>query len=302
MAAPAIRNALTVDVEDYFHVSAFENSIPPASWDERETRVEANTRRILELFAAYGLKGTFFVLGWVARRHPSLVREIYAAGHEVACHGMGHRRIHTQTPEQFRQDVTEAKALLEDIAGVPVTGYRAPSYSITRRTVWALDILIESGFTYDSSLFPIVHDLYGFPGACPHPHRIARGSGNILEFPLSTLRFCLFGRTLAVPVAGGGYLRLFPGRFIAFALSRINTREKQPGVLYFHPWELDPEQPRIRSGLKSRFRHYLNLDKTEGRLRVLFETLQFSPMKTVLEDCTHLPLVCMDDKQDATLY
>lgn len=287
----ACRNALTVDVEDYFHVSAFEGIIKPDAWDSLESRVEANTRRVLELFETHGLHATFFVLGWVAQRQPGLVKAIRNAGHEIACHGMNHRRIHTQTPGQFRQDVAEAKAMLEDLTGACVTGYRAPSYSITRRNLWALDILIEEGFTYDSSLFPIVHDLYGIPGAYPHPHRIVRPVGEIREFPLSTLRLTLGGRSLAWPVAGGGYLRLFPGWFISWALSRINTREGQPGVLYFHPWEIDPGQPRVRAGWKSRFRHYLNLDKTECRLRGLFASLSFAPMGTVLENLHELPVV-----------
>lgn len=292
-----IRNALTVDVEDFFHVSAFENIIHPASWDSLESRVAANTRRVLDLFAAHDLKGTFFILGWVARRHPDLIRDICGAGHEIACHGMGHQRIHTLTPGQFRQDVAEAKALLEDITGTVVMGYRAPSYSITRRTLWALDILIEEGFSYDSSLFPIIHDLYGIPGACPHPHRIVLPVGEILEFPLSTLRLDFGAQTLAIPVAGGGYLRLFPGWFISWALSRINAREGKPGVLYFHPWELDPAQPRVQAGFKSRFRHYLNLDKTEGRLHRLFATLDFAPMGMVLGACDALPLVLLDTQQ-----
>lgn len=299
MKSNTIYNALTVDVEDYFHVSAFDNYISPLVWDTMESRVAANTRHVLELFSAYDLKATFFILGWVAQRHPTLVREIADRGHEVACHGMGHQRIHTQTPEQFRKDVSESKALLEDLAGTSVAGYRAPSYSITNRSLWALDILIELGFAYDSSIFPIIHDLYGIPEAYPHPHRIVRTQGSILEFPLSTFRIDLGNRTLALPASGGGYLRLFPSRFFTFALSRINIKEKQPGVLYFHPWELDPAQPRIKTGLKSRFRHYLNLDKTESRLRLLFEELPFAPMQTALEACLSLPLIHLKNEHTA---
>lgn len=297
--APAC-NALTVDVEDYFHVSAFESVIAPQSWDDMPSRVAANTRRILRLFEAHGLRATFFFLGWVARRHPELVRETLRAGHEIACHGFGHQRICNQTPEAFRRDVTEAKALLEDLSGQPVRGYRAPSYSITRSTLWALDILIETGFAYDSSLFPIVHDLYGIPGACPHPHRLLRPSGAILEFPLSTLRLRACGKTLAIPVAGGGYLRLFPGWLLRWALGRINEREGFPAVLYFHPWEIDPRQPRIRAPWKSRFRHYLNLEKTEKRLVGLFTSLSFAPMGEVLDDLATLPAVCLDDPPQTT--
>ena len=291
MRIPVCRNALTVDVEDYFHVSAFEQTIHPDSWDSLESRVEANTRRVLDLFDANGLSATFFILGWVATRYPNLVRDIQTAGHEVACHGYGHRRILHQTPDTFRRDVARAKALLEDITGQPVTGYRAPSYSITPATLWALDILIEEGFSYDSSIFPVVHDLYGMPGANPHPHRIQRPAGEIREFPLTTLRLPGLTGTLAVPIAGGGYLRLFPGWFVRWALARVNTCEGQPAVLYFHPWEIDPGQPRVKAGWKSRFRHYHNLDKTQDRLQGLFSCMRFAPMRTVLDDMEPLPVV-----------
>lgn len=288
------RNALTVDVEDYFHVSAFEGVVRPGQWSGFECRVEANTRKVLGLFKEYGLTATFFVLGWVARRHPGLVRDIAAAGHEVACHGFGHKRIRFQTPRSFRRDVAASKALLEDLTGRPVLGYRAPSYSITPETAWALDALIEEGFAYDSSIFPIVHDLYGFPGASPHPHRIRRASGEILEFPPTTLRLRFFGRSLALPIAGGGYLRLFPAWFLRWGLGRVNRREGQPGVLYFHPWEIDPDQPRIPARLKSRVRHYLNLRKTEARLRALLPDLRFGPMGRLLADLGPLPVVSLD--------
>ena len=294
------RNALTVDVEDYFHVSAFEGLIRPDQWDGFEQRVEANTRRILDLFEEFQLAATFFVLGWVAKRHPDLVRAIQAAGHEIACHGYGHQRIVHQSPDAFRKDVASAKALLEDLAGQPVLGYRAPSYSITPQTVWALDVLIEEGFAYDSSIFPIIHDLYGFPGASPHPHRIQRPAGEILEFPPTTLRFSLAGRRLAVPIAGGGYLRLFPGWFVRWGLRRVNRREGQPGVLYFHPWEIDPGQPRIAAGWKSRFRHYNNLDKTEQRLRALFRRFDFAPMGSVLSGLPAVPAIRLASPTTAT--
>jgi len=287
-------NALTVDVEDYFHVSAFEKSISPGSWDSFDSRVEANTGRVLELFGAHGLTGTFFILGWVAERHPGLVRAIQAEGHEVACHGYAHQRILFQTPQAFRQDVARAKALLEDITGAAVTGYRAPSYSITRDTQWALDILIEEGFLYDSSIFPIVHDLYGIPGSRPHPHRILRRGGEIMEFPPTTLRLSFLGRTLAVPISGGGYLRLFPGWFMRWGFGRVNSVEGQPAVLYFHPWEIDPGQPRIPAGWKSCFRHYHNLEKTEARLRRLFDGRNFAPMRTVLDAMGALPATSLD--------
>jgi polysaccharide deacetylase family protein (PEP-CTERM system associated) len=294
------RNALTVDVEDYFHVSAFEGIIHPDEWDGFDSRVETNTRNVLDLLADFELTGTFFVLGWVAARHPDLVRAIQAAGHEIACHGFGHERILFQTPETFRQDVATAKALLEDITGQPVLGYRAPSYSITPETAWALDVLIEENFAYDSSIFPIIHDLYGFPGASPHPHRILRPSGEILEFPPTTLRLSLLGRSLALPIAGGGYLRLFPEWFVRWGLNRVNCGEGQPCVVYFHPWEIDPGQPRVEAGWKSRFRHYHNLDKTEHRLRHLFHNLAFAPMGSVLAELGPLPEVRLDQPATAT--
>jgi len=289
-----IRNALTVDVEDYFHVSAFEGIIDPCSWDDFDSRVEANTRRVLDLLASHDLSGTFFVLGWVAERHPELVRRIQANGHEVACHGYGHKRIRFQTPDVFRQDVRRAKNLLEDLTGQPVLGYRAPSYSITRQTQWALDILIEEGFRYDSSIFPIVHDLYGMPGSSRHPYRILRRSGEIQEFPLTTLRLSFMGRTLAVPIAGGGYLRLFPSWFMNWGLNHVNRNEGQPATLYFHPWEIDPGQPRVHASWKSRFRHYHNLDKTEDRLGRLFRHLNFAPMGAVLNELEPLPAIALD--------
>lgn len=287
-------NALTIDVEDYFHVSAFERVIAPGDWDSFDSRVVANTTRVLELLGSHGLSGTFFVLGWVAKRHPGLVRAIQAHGHEIACHGYGHERILFQTPRAFRQDVSRAKAILEDITGQPVLGYRAPSYSVTRRTLWALDILIEEGFAYDSSIFPVMHDLYGIPGAPPHPHRIQRSAGEIVEFPLTTLRLSVLGRTLALPISGGGYLRFFPGWFMRWGMERINRNEGQPVALYFHPWEMDPGQPRIKAGFKSRFRHYLNLSKTENRLRRLFGRMRFAPMGSVLGGLPHLPAVSLD--------
>jgi len=292
MTADPIQNALTVDVEEHFQVSAFEKVIDPDGWDGFDSRVAANTRRTLQLIGSHGLTATFFVLGWVAKRHPDLVRRIAADGHEIACHGYGHQRISRQTPEAFRDDIRRAKALIEDLTGRAVKGYRAPSYSITRQTLWALDILIEEGFQYDSSIFPIVHDLYGIPGASPHPHRITRAGGTIIEFPPTTLRVSFLGKTAAVPIAGGGYLRLFPGWFLDWGLRRVNRLEKQPVALYFHPWEIDPAQPRIaKAPLKSRLRHYLNLDKTETRLGRLFKRLSFAPMGAVLAGLPELPVV-----------
>jgi len=284
MKAPdVILNALTVDVEDYFQVQAFADVVSPHQWESFESRVEDNTYRVLDLFAEHGLKATFFVLGWEAKRRPAMVRRIIGEGHELACHGYGHQLIYRIGPDAFRADVRRAKDLLEDISGQPVHGYRAPSYSITAQSLWALDILIEEGFHYDSSIFPIHHDTYGIPDAPSFPHMIRRDSGCIMEFPPSTLEMSAMGFKYKLPVSGGGYLRLFPVELVRRALSRIGRRERQPVVLYFHPWELDPGQPRIRAKLKSRLRHYVNLHKTEGKLRHLFASLPFAPMGTVLE-------------------
>ncbi len=275
-------NALTVDVEDYFHVSAFAGCIDRSSWDGYPSRVGKNTAAVLDLLDEHGAKGTFFVLGWVAERFPSLVREIKGRGHEVACHGYGHELIYRLGPEGFRGDIRRAKRLLEDISGARIDGYRAPSFSITRESAWAIDIIIEEGFRYDSSLFPVMHDIYGFRGISPFPHEIIRPSGTLKEFPPTTVAIGGLGRSLRLPVAGGGYLRFWPFWFVNRSLRRINTVAGQPAVLYFHPWELDPGQPRIKAGLKSRLRHYHNLRLTEGRVRRLLKEFRFAPMAGVL--------------------
>ena len=278
-----LKNALTIDVEDYFQVTAFEGVVDRDDWSVYPSRVENNTRRVMDLLEEHNLKGTFFVLGWVAERFPMLIREISDAGHEVACHGYGHELVYNLGPDDFRKDLRLAKTTIEDITGQAVLGYRAPSYSITEKSLWALDILIEEGFTYDSSIFPIHHDNYGIPGAERYPHDIKRENGTIREFPLTTLNMPLPGKASAFPIAGGGYLRLLPANIIHWGMRRINQVEKQPAVLFFRPWEIDPEQPRIKARLQSRFRHYVNLDLTEDKLRVLFKGLEFGTMKEVLE-------------------
>jgi polysaccharide deacetylase family protein (PEP-CTERM system associated) len=274
-------NALTIDVEDYYHVSGFESLIRFEHWDRYESRVEQNTHGLLDLLDAYGTKATFFVLGWVAERHPPLVRTIQARGHEVASHGYAHRRIYTQTPEEFRQETRRAIRLLEDATGQRVFGYRAASYSITKASLWALEILQEEGFTYDSSIFPIHHDRYGIPGYQRFCHVLdGRGGHRLLEFPISTLR--LAGSN--IPIAGGGYFRLFPYAFIHWAIRRINAKEHQPALVYLHPWEIDPGQPRIQANALARFRHYVNLEKTEQRLVRLLQDFTFGTVLAVLKE------------------
>jgi polysaccharide deacetylase family protein (PEP-CTERM system associated) len=275
------RNAMTVDVEDYFHVQALSGAIRRDQWDEMPYRADQSTRRLLQLFADRGVKATFFVLGWVAHKDPGLVREIAAAGHEIACHGWSHRLVYDQTVDDFRSETIASKALLEDLIGHEVSGYRAASYSITGRSLWALDVLIEAGFQYDSSIFPVRHDTYGIPGSSPHPGPVSAPSGKqILEFPLSTVD--LLGTRL--PIAGGGYFRLLPYMFTEAGLRSVNVRQRQPFVFYLHPWEIDPGQPRINCGWLSRFRHYTNLDVCETRLARLLDKFHFTTMREVLGD------------------
>lgn len=277
---------MTVDVEDYFHVAALARSIDRADWDSMEYRVEANTRRLLELFAGAGITATFFVLGWVARRSPALVREIQSAGHEIASHGMSHQLVYNQTPAEFASETRDAKALLEDICGQPVLGYRASTYSITAKSLWALDTLCELGFLYDSSIFPISHDLYGIPDAPQAPGVMrAPGGGTIVEFPMSTALFA----GVRVPVSGGGYFRLLPYWLTRMGLLQVNQVRARPFVFYLHPWEIDPEQPRVRTSVLSTFRHYNNLDRCESRLRRLVSDFRFSSMRNVLADLSLLP-------------
>ena len=273
-------NALTIDVEDYYHVSAFEAVVPFADWERYESRVEKNTHRILDLLDAHTTKATFFVLGWVVERHPELIRTLVARGHEVASHGYAHRRVYTQTPEQFRTETQRSKRLLEDTLGQPIRGYRAASYSITVQSLWALDALREEGFMYDSSIFPIRHDLYGIPSHPRFCYVIPAPSGApLVEFPLSTLR--LGGTNF--PIAGGGYLRLFPYAYTRWGIRYLNRREGQPAVVYLHPWELDPEQPRLPAGKLSRFRHYTNLHRMEERFVRLLQDFSFGTMSEVLQ-------------------
>ncbi len=274
-----LNNALTVDVEDYFQVAALAEAVKPEDWGQHELRVERNTHRLLDLFDSRGVKATFFVLGWVAERCPGLVREIVARGHELASHGYSHQLVYQQRPAVFRDETRRSKQILEDQVQQPVLGYRAASYSVTGDSLWALDIIAEEGFVWDSSIFPVHHDRYGIPGAERWPHQLQTPAGHsLVEFPLTTLR--LSG--LTVPIAGGGYFRLYPYVFSRFGLRRINRRDRRPFIFYLHPWEVDPDQPRVSVGWKSRFRHYNNLHKCENRLRRLLDDFAFDTVGNVL--------------------
>lgn len=269
-------NALTVDVEEYFHVAALAPNIPRESWDSRKSSVVDNTKRLLALFAQFDVRGTFFVLGWVAERHPQLVKEIAAGGHEIACHGFSHKLVYEQSQDEFRSETLRSKNLLEDITGSAILGYRAASYSIVRDSLWALDILVELGFAYDSSIFPVHHDRYGIPDAERKPHRMTTPKGkSIVEWPLATASIGGF----RLPVAGGGYFRLLPYWISHWGLASINRREKRPFIFYLHPWEIDTTQPRIATSRLSQFRHYTNIDKCEARLRRLLGTFSFGTAK-----------------------
>jgi len=272
-------NAFTVDVEDYFHVSAFEKDIPRHQWSRFLPRIEQNTHRILELLDRHDVRATFFVLGWVADRHPQLVREIHDAGHEIGSHGYWHRLAYHQAVDEFRADVTRSRDVLADLIGEPIRAYRAPSFSITKQSLWALDVLAEEGFTVDSSVFPIYHDRYGIPGAKSGIHRLETSAGSLWEFPPSVVRL---GR-MRLPIGGGGYFRLYPLSWTLRGLARIHRTSRQPFMFYVHPWEVDPQQPRLRAGsTASRFRHRVNLAKTEGRLDVLLGTFRFGRLCDVI--------------------
>ena len=281
-----MKNAFTVDVEDYFQVEGFAKAIDRSSWEGFRTRVGESNSLLLDILARHKVRATFFVLGWVARKHPEIVRQIVASGHELASHGMSHRLIYSQTPEEFRRETRDAKALLEDLGQRPVVGYRAATYSITSRSLWALDVLCEEGFQYDSSIFPMRHDRYGIPDAEPKPHVLTTpGGGRLVEFPISVLRY----GGAKIPVAGGGYFRLFPYRFTRWALRKLNSQQ-QEFVFYVHPWEVDPDQPRVEeASALSRFRHYLNLDRCAERLSRLLGDFEFDTMRSVLARRNLLP-------------
>jgi polysaccharide deacetylase family protein (PEP-CTERM system associated) len=308
-------NILTIDIEDYFQVHALSSVIRYEDWDKFDCRIERNTDCILEtlneiktqhseLSTQSSPKGSFFVLGWIAERYPDLIRRIQKEGHEIACHGYAHRLIYTQTKEEFRADIRRAKGILEDITSSEVIGYRAPSYSITNKSRWAFEVLVEEGFKYDSSIFPIRHDFYGMPNAPRFPFIISlngnesfefsvlndelntfqtlklitHNSKFMIEFPISTVK--VFGQNF--PISGGGYFRLFPYPVIKKGLKNINERENKPFIFYVHPWEFDPEQPRINTlSFRSKFRHYVNLDKTEDRFRRLLKDFNLSSVRDI---------------------
>ena len=275
VANAVITNALTIDVEDYFQVSAFAPYICRDGWDARECRVERNVGRILELLAERDIKATFFTLGWIAERYPQVVRQIVEGGHELASHGYGHERASDLTPEAFSQDIQRAKALLEDLGGTPVIGYRAPSFSIGVGNLWAFDKLARAGYRYSSSIYPIKHDHYGMPDSPRFAYRVGAG---LLEIPVTTLR--VMKRNL--PSSGGGYFRLLPYAVSRWMLRKVNREDREPAVFYFHPWEIDVDQPRIAGiDARTRFRHYVNIGRTEGRLRSLMRDFRWGRMDQI---------------------
>jgi polysaccharide deacetylase family protein (PEP-CTERM system associated) len=283
--AKPVMNVLSIDVEDYYQVTNFENRVDRRNWDNYPSRVVANTRRLLDLLDRHQHRATFFVLGWVGRRFPGLVRDIVRAGHEVGCHSYWHRLVYRQTPDEFREDLCLARDVLEDVSGAAVTAYRAPSYSITRDSLWALDILHDEGFRFDSSIFPTYHPTYGIPGAKSYPHRLPSSHGSLWEFPPSVAR--ILG--LNLPVAGGGYFRLYPASWTAYGFRRIN-RLGHPAVFVVHPWEIDPDQPRLAS-FGGAWRHYLNLKSTQKKLDWLLGQFNFGSLSDVAQRCASQEIV-----------
>jgi polysaccharide deacetylase family protein (PEP-CTERM system associated) len=277
MSSPTIVNLMTIDVEDYFHANALQPVTGRDKWERQERRVADNTNRLLDLLAESGVKATFFVLGWVAEREPALVRRIAAEGHEVASHSFWHRLVYDMTPEEFREDLNRARGALESQTGKRVRGFRAPSYSIVERSLWALDILIEEGYEYDASIFPIHHDTYGIPSAPRHPYVVTRPAGSLLEVPGATAEV----GGLRIPL-GGGYFRLFPYAVSRWAIRRMNKVDGQPAPFYLHPWEIDPGQPRFDVSPVTRFRHYNSLGRTEARFARLLQDCRWGTVADTL--------------------
>ncbi len=276
--AGPITNAFTVDVEDYFQVSALAEHFPRQTWNGVPCRVERNMERILGLLAEKNIKGTFFTLGWLAERFPEMIRRMADAGHEIASHGYSHERASAQTPEAFLADISLARAVLEDISGQTVTGYRAPSFSIGKGSLWAHDCIARAGYRYSSSVYPVRHDHYGIPDAPRFPYRLPCG---LLEIPVTTMRG--FGRNW--PAGGGGYFRLLPYQLSRWLIARVNRQDRRPAIFYCHPWEIDPGQPRVNNvGAKTRFRHYVNLARTEARLQSLLGDFSWGRVDQVFRD------------------
>ncbi len=281
-----MRNILSVDVEDYFHPSEVQRSVDHSRWDALPSRVCDSTAEVLDLLAAHRTRATFFILGWVARRFPALVRRIAAAGHEIACHSYAHSLVYELSPAEFKADTLHAVAVIADAAGARPTAYRAPSYSITRRSLWALETLVECGFTTDSSIYPIRHDRYGIPGHPRHPHVLETPAGPIIEVPPATASL---SPSRIVPVGGGGYLRLLPYRYTAAGIRRINAVEQAAACIYFHPWEIDAAQPRLASSALARARTYLGLHGMKSKLARLLRDFEFAPLSDVCADPSVLP-------------
>jgi len=277
----AVLNALSVDVEDYFMVSAFEKLVKRSDWDRYECRIERNTTRVLDIMDEYGARATFFVVGWIAEKYPELIREIHRRGHEIGCHSFYHQLIYDMTPEEFRQDLRRTRRAIEAAGAGPVLGFRAPSFSIVERNLWALDVLRKEGFKYDASIFPAQHARGGIADAARYPHWIQE----LAEFPMSTAR--VLGKS--VPFSGGGYFRLFPYAFIKHGMNQ-SIRQGKPTVIYVHPWEFDPDQPRMAVTGFDKFKHYVNLDKTETKFRRLLRDYHFAPVKDVLASSIGLSL------------
>jgi polysaccharide deacetylase family protein (PEP-CTERM system associated) len=278
-----ITNALSIDVEEYYHGMEFEAALPGGRRESLPSRVEGSVDQVLALLAAHDVSATFFTVGQVAQAHPEMVRKINRAGHEVACHSYRHELVYRQNPEEFRDDIRRAKAVLEDLTGKPVIGYRAPNYSIQAGQQWAYDILLEEGFWYDSSVYPIVHDRYGQADAPRFSHEIRRvGDRSLLEFPIGTVQIA----GINLPIGGGGYFRLFPERVFRLGIRRVNMKDKQPVMFYFHPWELDPDQPRPPMPWHHRFRHYVGLSRQAAKLSQLFRHTRFGAVRDVLAQVT----------------
>lgn len=270
-------NVLTVDVEEYFHPSEIQRDLDPSQWDNLPSRIDSQVDQVLELLQRHQTKATFFILGWVAKNHPRAVSAIAAAGHEIGCHSYAHELVYRLTPADFRRDTLRAIAAIEDACGVTPRLYRAPSYSITNQSFWALEILVECGFTHDSSIYPITHDRYGIAGFERHPHVIETPSGPIHEFPIATVQMS----NQIAPVGGGAYLRLLPSRYISAGIRRVNREEQKPVCIYFHPWEIDPDLPHLARGFISRARTYTGIRRMSRKLDLLLSEFQFSTLTSV---------------------